>query len=336
MSFNETCGPSNGLQQLSKHVQQDRSLHQDARLAGNQSQHGSFRTLTHNPQLEREFHQQFAQNNPNVFASAFGGAQHLPAQHSGAGAVQGGSPGAQGAHKQGWVHEFSNLGLNDKQKAQQGPAWSTQFAQQAHQQAPAALGAPGGASHQLYSPRLQAQFGLNAQTAGTARLTEHQQLHRHELNEMHFQNQLELQFAEIDRELETELKDGMEMDTNLNKEKFAEAAREIVSAMSTADNPKFKNSKFLNLMEMVSNRDIELSNDETKLVDRNGDEVKSTETDIDTNDTANRLPDPLANIGEGELHTPFQSASLVSERNKDEKYSWDEVYDDYRNDDTSF
>lgn len=186
----------------------------------------------------------------------------------------------------------------------------------------------------------------------------------------------------------------------LEKERFAKAARQVKESMvsqkivaSEETTSKFQQSDFLKLMSLISNRQVEISKEGDKLVEKSsGEDIryllsdplkheKEAQPDYHqplhlegfgaapmprqefpqvTNESQNVtsfLPDPLAHIKDGSLPsdlTPLQAARIISgdqvkgqNWEEDESWltreppkrmgimpqDWQDVYDDYRNDD---
>lgn len=94
-----------------------------------------------------------------------------------------------------------------------------------------------------------------------------------------------------------------------DKIKFAILAQNVFNLMnntpknvSSTTSNKFKNSGFMQLMNKISNREIEISNDKMKLVDQNGNDIRSD------------LSDPLANMDlNNVLDSSYNSALKVSQ-----------------------
>lgn len=94
-----------------------------------------------------------------------------------------------------------------------------------------------------------------------------------------------------------------------DKIKFAILAQNVFNIMnntpknvSSSTSAKFKQSGFMQMMNKISNREIEISNDKTKLVDQNGSDIRSD------------LSNPLANMKINDvLESPYDSAIKVSQ-----------------------
>lgn len=332
------CGPTNALNKLSQHSQVDRSLHQDqTQRRFQQSGVDAFKSSQHhnNQQLELEFQQQqrqFQQGFNPIFANAFG-ASATPLQRQQQPQPQQQAPVAQSS----WAADFNTSNKFTQSSGHQYKAttsWNDQFqASFPHQQANAPSFAPSIATPRSFT-NLQQLSNLNMTQASLQApqhfRTEHEELHHQQMDV--FNRDLESEFSKLEQEFQnTTLKETETPIFKTPNADFANAAMQVVNAMNTQNSEKFKQSKFLSLMNMVSQGKVELNEDETKLVDHeSGEDINELQQQQQS-----RLPDPLEGISVGELETPFQSAQLVAE-NHEEKYTWDDVYLDYRHDDSSF
>lgn len=331
------CGPTNALNKLSQHSQVDRSLHQAQSQRRFQSSGvDAFKSSQHNQQLELEFQQQqrqFQQGFNPIFANAFGA---TPLQRQ--------SPQPQQQHQapvgqSSWANDFTTSNKftqSSNHQYKSTTSWNDQFQSsfQHHQQTNAPSFTPTIATPRSFT-NLQQLSNLNMtqaslQTSQQHFRTEHEELHHQQMDV--FNKELESEFNKLEQEFQnTSLKDSEPQIFKAPNSDFANAAMQVVNAMNTQNSEKFKQSKFLSLMNMVSQGKVELNEDETKLVDHeSGEDINELQQQQQS-----RLPDPLEGISVGELETPFQSAQLVAE-NHDEKYTWDDVYLDYKHDDSSF
>lgn len=301
-----SCGPSNALQNLSKHAQADRSLQQD-RMGAAPGQRQQFRTQTQGGQLNNEF-QQFAQAGPaqnsfeqSHFAQSFGQPQmqHPSQMHQ-----------PQQQHQQGdWAQSFSqlNLGPQTGPQHQQANNWGQDFMRQgpqSHQVQPqmanGMMGSMSGMSSfgPMYSNAqlMNSTYGLQA---------EHQQTHKTETKnaqdaafEAAFGAVEESMVKPADKGKEVE-KDPMEqtyrydqadalnrqaehISDNISREEvdiktdesgeFASIARQIASSLEEADKSKFEKSSFMNLMRRIGNHEVTLDGD--KLVNKDGEDIR--------------------------------------------------------------
>lgn len=132
-------------------------------------------------------------------------------------------------------------------------------------------------------------------------------------------NDFESMFIDIETELlpdqenqnqknieEEELKKKADEDEKI---KFAILAQNVFNSMnntprniSSNTSNKFKQSGFMQLMNKISNREIEISSDKMKLVDEKGNDIRSV------------VVDPLSNLGLSDnLESSFNSALKISQ-----------------------
>lgn len=134
-------------------------------------------------------------------------------------------------------------------------------------------------------------------------------------------NQLESEFEQVEKELEI-------VEDHPDKEKFAAIAKSIFSSMtqtspavSETTSRKFQQSSFLQLMDSVAKRKVELNSTSDKLIDEKGKDIREY------------LPDPLKDLKEGDLlESSYQGASL-SQRRSGFDISPSDWEDDYRHED---
>ncbi|CCH46470.1 hypothetical protein BN7_6063 [Wickerhamomyces ciferrii] len=330
------CGPTTALNKLNQHSQVDRSLHQDAQRSFTPQSQSFKSNNVENHQLNLEFQnqQQFQKSFNPIFANAFGKAP-VQQQHP-----------VQQQPKASWANDFNMMNHQQHQPHHQShqyttnQGWNTEFQSfQTHQQQ-SAIATPRSFTNLTQLSGLNMTQASIPTTYQSHRLTEHQELHQQDL----LNKELESEFMKLEQEFqnasinEHQIPKKVEQQQSQSQQApifkrsnsdFANAAMQVVNAMSSQKSSKFQNSKFLSLMNLVSKGEVELNDDETKLIDQEGNEINENEQNKP------HLPDPLAGIENGELHTPFQSAKLAGE-NFGEKYTWDDVYDDYRNDDDAF
>lgn len=355
-----SCGPVNSLQKLSNHAQVDRSLQHEPQQR-HHAPSASFRTQQPNT-LERDFqaHQQGLHHFEPSFNPGFQApVRQFPQQQ------------VPRAAASSWANDFKlNDPMANAHPVQQGQGWNAQFMNhmnaqnqqqqsvQVHAQTQSQAQAQAQMQHHLQQSRLNStmytpQLSQNYSLAGTSRMTEHQELHS-----AHLHSQLEKmddEYAALDKEfdnLEREFQNVKVDEPALkapqvdippgNNAGFREAAKQVADVMKSTDSSRFANSRFLDLMNRVSAGQVSLNEDETKLVDTQGNdihELSSQNVDPSQQQSAGgshaHLPDPLEFVKDGELETPFQAAKLVGDQHG-EKYTWDDVYNDYRNDDSSF
>lgn len=343
------CGPINPLQQIAKHSQQDRSLQQDrVGSSGHHQQQQNLRSLQHSQQLDHEFlqrqgnlHHLQQHSNPQLNPQAlhFQPPPHISQQ--------------QHQHQQAngaWANDFAKLSLNSSSASrqhQQG-SWNDQFLQTQGMQQTQHLNHSQHQSSNLHSfhnqqmPLMRApQVMLNQTTTSLHRhrSTEHAEAYHgdHTINNNH----LEEEFQRIEASLRTpapvepQEQQPQQVLHNPNLE-FQRTAQDISKAISsvkgnTLTSEKFKNSQFLNLMMSIGSGDITLNQDETKLVDNKGTDIHELKTQ-----QQDRLPDPLEGLSKDDITSPFETAKKVGQNKGQAAYSWDEHYDDYRNEDTEF
>lgn len=404
-----SCGPSNALSQLSKHTQRDSSLQNDFAGRQNYPQQNGFRShggIDNN--LNQDF-QRFAAGGvalePQFAAQTPQRHQHMSGQP-----LQMGSRG-----NQAWVQDFNGLSLGDRgtqSLAPQKSAWHQQFMKQNGQnvqtQSHHHMLQEQRHSQLQYQNQFQGQFQGQFQSQMPMFDQQFRQFgHEHESNiqvsgtdmddakfDSHF-DRLEQEL--VDSEMPMEQVDEID---ELEKERFAQAARRVKESMisekilaSEETTSKFQQSDFLKLMSLISNRQVEISKEGDKLVEKSsGEDIRSLlsdplkhekeaqpdyhqpvhledfgaaplptqESPQVTNESQNVtsfLPDPLAHIKDGSLPsdlTPLQAARIISgdqvkgqNWEEDESWltreppkrmgimpqEWQDVYDDYRNDD---
>lgn len=196
---------------------------------------------------------------------------------------------------------------------------------------------------QRLTPQLQPNMALNT-SMNIGQSSEHRQLHQNYLHsqledmDQNGYDELEQQFASLEKQFgKVEMKEVPKVDIPVNNNAgFRDAAQKVADVMQSSKSDKFANSKFLDLMNKVTNGQVKLSQDETKLVDKQGHDIHEQQLSAaEPRPVTTTLPDPLQFVADGELETPFQAARLAGQSHG-EKYTWDDVYDDYRNDDPSF
>ncbi|KAH3676391.1 hypothetical protein WICMUC_002022 [Wickerhamomyces mucosus] len=336
------CGPINPLQKVANHISLDRSLQQD-NLSGpssNRNHNQQISSLGQSHQLDLEFqkhtnstqfHLQNSFNQNHSHAIAIGDKSQIFHQQP---SLQS-TPG-------GWANDFAKLSLNAKArpKLRQTPQmkWneqsldsqrlSSQPIQQRHDQS---FSSAAFNPSIINGPRMLLNQTNTLQNQGI--MTEHQELHHLE----HIQSALDEQFFELERQLHLKpvpkppKKDQNEEISKKQNLQFQQTARDISNVMEShvsQQTEKFKKSQFLKLMQSISVGDVELNEDETKLINKDGEDIHEANESF--------LPDPLEGLNAEDLKSPFEAAQKVSVHHNDEPYNWDEAYEDYRNDDTSF
>lgn len=412
-----SCGPSNALSQLSKHTQRDQSLQNE--FVGRQKnlQQNSFRSHGGiDANLNQDFHR-FNSEGMGWFEPQF--ATHRP-QFQNQASQEMGNVG----QKYSWVQDFNDLSLKDRQQSHhhhhhqvvqkmaqdQKPDWHQQFMRQQnlqqnqqqpllHQSSPALMSY----QNQEYRP-----MGMGFGDQQFRQYTQQQpQDHMMEvLSSIEYEpTNFDDHFEQLEREMfEAEQAAGQaltsEVENEYEKEQFAEAARQVKKSMISEKNlaseetsSKFHQSHFLKLMSLISERQVELSKEGDKLVEKNsGADIRAHLSDPlkhekeaqpdyhqplhletfgslqpvlappqitrESETIRSHLPDPLAHIKDGSLPdnlTPLQAARIISggqvtasDWTEDESWTttsmplrrqdilpqeWQEVYDDYRNED---
>lgn len=341
-----SCGPSNALQNLSKHSQRDNTLQNE--IIRNQPQQGN--SFRNQPMVDQSLNQDFQQFSNGQTFNQFQLApvhhqlnqQHNQRSHHHA-------PQNQFQPQQGWVLDFSNMNINQKPVHQQGSAqsdWHQQFMNQRH---PAQQVQSQGA---YQAQRPMSGFNMNMRTnlsnslyqTSTQNVGEHKEIHKLEEENQIFDDH----FDQLERELQQEQATDIQVDGDeYDKEQFAKTAKQVHDSMlsggDSETNSKFQNSDFLKLMSSISDRSVEISSEGDKLVQKqSGEDVRGLEDSrhsaspapqqIHTQQPmghpqvphphapvnepqASHLPDPLAHIKDGalsDISSPLQAAKVVS------------------------
>ncbi|KAJ8142820.1 hypothetical protein OY671_004049 [Metschnikowia pulcherrima] len=380
-----SCGPENVLQQLTKHTQRDNSLQHERQANFSQNQQNAFRSGPGlDPRLNSDF-QRFSQGHYNEFEpqnqrvqnpTSVGG-QNLHTQHSGPAFRV-----SDGGRTQEWVSDFSGLSLHDQQALGrnetmshiQGPNQISNRGQNQgqkvdwHHQFMQNMQASRQAQHQNQPLQNSAHYGTSQFSSFQPMMNHYNQHQAFNQEQTQPQNQANtsLEGLEVDEEalarhfdmLEAEMaqethenEDKTALDNNKEKEKFAEAARQVHATM-VAQNPetssetasKFQHSNFLHLMASIAERQVEISQEGDKLVSSStGEDIRqhlsdplrheresepdyhkpphenaqfSTQTrSNESENIRNHLPDPLAHLRDGALDSdlsPLQAAQVIS------------------------
>lgn len=417
-----SCGPSSALNQFNKHSQRDTSLQNEAAA---RAQHGPqhFRNLhAVDARLNQEFQQFSSQNMDSRFQP-----QHHQIRHTNPQMGQKAQPG--------WVQDFGSMHLEDgaqmqnPQQHRQSPAlqadWHLQFMKQGHTQTQQNLQNNQQHGHSVNQNYQTGYSGMNSYAMRGGAYQPAPQMNapqQHQSQNVDMAVDFDSEFDRIERELQTEnvpaeatttAATSAVGDDDVEKEQFADVARQVKESMlnrkaiSQETSAKIENSEFLKLMTSISERKVELNSEKDKLVERElGSDIREHLSDPLRHERATpdyhepqfgaggapapadhvtaghvpghvpqtqspesslpllrlHLPDPLAHIRDGALLgdlTPLQAARIVSggqvESNKwMEDEAWtprfnmrrggpqlmdpaaQEVYDDYRHDDTSF
>lgn len=351
-----SCGPTNALQKLSNHTQLDRSLQADQQHRVG-AQRSGFRSGGSN-QLEAEFQQHLQQNQQQSFNPSFNPVFQQNMRQQEMIRMQQNNQQQSG----GWANDFASLSISGNQQnqapLQRSNDWSSQFMtstlqqQQFNQQLNHQPQLQFNQANNMLNSQFQQQHLLSQSQSQNFR-TEHQELH--DLDKFH--NELENEFSKLENEFKPE--EIEEPILKKSNEEFKSVAKQVANVMNTSNDSKFANSKFLQLMNMVSIGQVELNEDETKLVNNNGEDIHQQQLNENeqpnfeflknhnahggdlqndfekTHKDASLLPDPLAGITAEDLSSPFNAAKRVGQLHG-ERYSWDDGYNDYKNDDPSF
>lgn len=358
------CGPSNALKNLNQFNSRDNSLqyqrHQPQGpvhgFRANEVNNTSFNEFSKGEFQSGEFKVGMQPLQPAMQSESHGMARsrHGPTSH-----------GLQGA-RASWVNDFSKLAINQPQITH---FQNIQSQGQSHDQI---IETPGIQNVQtpMYQPRFQMnmmQTNMNQTNMNQGFLptetnryqTEHQSLHDPrtyaDISHEEFENQFQM--------IEHETSAAPEISTNTqpvsnqsetDKQEFAETAGKIRDHL--IQHEKFKHLKFVELMNDISQRQVEISDNGETFVQTHHDtatlqpNVKPTNTSIplsqQTNqikEIVNELPDPLSHIKDGDLQgisDPLTAARIISGdqiKMSDwiedfERQKWQE-FDDYRHDD---
>lgn len=213
-----------------------------------------------------------------------------------------------------WVSDFRSFSLSDAapQHLQQHQSQQS-YQGQSQQHANHPLSSMNLYGHQMQSPHMSSttKVSLDAQQ---------QQNRQSSTNLMEMNNEFDSAFSELENEINTtsvsqnqSAKEEEENSKVVNEEedkvKFAILAQNVFNIMnntpkhvSSNTSNKFKQSGFMQLMNKISNREIEISNDKKKLVDQDGNDIRSD------------LSNPLANLQMNDiLESSFDSALKVSQ-----------------------
>lgn len=314
------CGPSNALQNLSKHTQRDNTLQNE--IIRNQPQQGNgFRNQAIVDQRLNQDFQQFSngqafnQFQPEPVNQQFHQhhRQHNQAQHS------------QHHPQQGWVQDFSKMSINQQPRHQAGNIqngkvqndWHQQFMNQTSQH-PAQNNVAYQPQHQMGGFRMNMRTNLSNslyQTRGN--VPEHKEMHK-----MEEENQIfDAQFDQMERELQHENMSNeqtaeVQMDGNeFEKEQFAKTAKQVQESMLKGENAetnaKFQNSNFLKLMSSISNRSVELSAEGDKLVSKQSGEDIRDNPEVVTSQTP--TPVPVSQYDQYTNHIPMSQDDMPTQ-----------------------
>lgn len=282
--------------------------------------------------LQTDFHQ-FAN-----FNNAVSGSHIIPQEHTGINLYQTRTLHASNNTPQNWSNEFTKLSLQEsgyeQQMDSQEHQMNIQGRQMNGQDSELLSSAYSRFQHQQFAQPHQQRSYLPLQKdtvmphSGSTSLN---QLHNNSEQFAELEDEFDSAFTELENELNVENQKVEEEEDQmvgssvsqsttktetgnpgLNEEdkiKFAVLAKNVFNIMnntpkgiSSDTSDKFKQSSFMQLMNKISTREIEISNDKKKLVDQNGVDIRS------------RLEDPLRDLKDNvALESPFEAALKVSE-----------------------
>ena len=359
-----SCGPSSALQSMSKYSQRDTSLQKDVVGHPSQGHVNEFRSQqAMDPYLANEF-QEFQRGESLGTFRETPMAPGVPKYQMNVNRGMYDGDHQHFQHQNQWVLDFSRLNL-DTAKTHSGQTlqrsskgdWKDAFLSQVQQQG---LHQSFEAPRQYFLSHIPPRqyhanhSGLRNYTLpNTLGMLEHQELHRRVEEERQFEEE----FDKLEQELEGE---GIDQNDELlqqnslrhSNDEFAAIASKVERTMRENKNKesseKFQNSSFLKLMNAISNRSVELSENGKDLVEvalnqgntpssnsptpdqyQEGPQLRtdsfipqqSQMSQMDRNipsdpvPTGSHLPDPLAHLKDNDLAkimTPLQAAKVVS------------------------
>lgn len=227
--------------------------------------------------------------------------------------------------QQDWSKDFMNLNLRDNHER---PLQQPQFMNQNNSTLESFQ-----SQHRHEPLRNISHFPLNQSGLTLNKNIESLRQKNTQIQYAELNNEFDTAFTEVEEELNT---DSQKVDENCDqhsleglssssqvdlentsedqdKTKFADLAKNVFDIMNNTPkgvsmntSNKFKQSGFMQLMNKISSREIEISNDKNKFVDQHGVDIRT------------KIDDPLQNLGADDepLKTPFEAASKVS-RNVD-------------------
>lgn len=308
-----SCGPSNALNQLSKHSQRDRSLqHESFRPGAINQNNGQFKNQ---PGFDENLNNDFEAFNRGGMAPQFNpismdqnrhfhmNQQNRHQNQQNLHIQQNQNPLIPNQNSQNqWIQDFNGLSINGQKND-----WHQQFMAQMR---PESQSLQNNGFNQVGRGNFAPQFRnhqfspIYNQPQNLQNLQNHQNYETQESAfDDHFE-QLEKELADqeiaqqnMDQEIPQEI-------DNMDKEQFAKAARQVQNSMTNTNNlrsqetnNKFEQSNFLKLMSSISDRKVELSNDGGKLVDASSGQ-----------DIRDHLSDPLKHEKQPDYHEPqFES-----------------------------
>ncbi|ODQ80942.1 hypothetical protein BABINDRAFT_118312 [Babjeviella inositovora NRRL Y-12698] len=330
-----SCGPSNALQNLSKHTQRDRSLQNDISLGARQALFASNKFN----QVDRNLQNDFAAFNQgqNSFQQAH--YEQLYNQQFPANVEQ-----QRRAEDSQWAQSFQDLNLTSQPQnlSVASNQWQSQFMQQGNVQQPQIRPLNAFATNFMRS-------GMTGNMAMTVpqptHQLEHQQLHKQEAEQDLFNQE----FANVERELQQEAR---QVDVTVPEDHSLAATAEQVLAVMTGEatsrsaetNSKFQNSNFLKLMQSIAAKEVALNDSQDKLVTRDGTDIREVPempavmaggfsgNPLTREARGSHLPDPLAHIPDGALsptyNSPLGSAMFV-QKSMGKKIQMQDWVEDY-------
>lgn len=329
-----SCGPSNALQNLSKHTQRDNTL-QNEFIGRNQHQQPGQGFRSNVRHVDQNLNQEFQQfNGGSQINNSFMNQLNAP---QGFNHVQQHRQPQQNVHKQqpAWVQDFSNMSINQRQQpvAQLQHIqsdWHQQFMNQQanHQQHQQQHQPQANQFNQRIAPNYTSAFNMNMRTNLSSPAhsqmgvpTEHQEIHNLEQERLMFDDQFdqlekELASQEVEQpEVQQQAEPQVALEGNeLEKEEFANTARKVQQSMTKSDgtrstetNSKFEQSEFLKLMNSISNRSVELSDQGDKLVNKQGEDIREHLSDP-LSEVRSQQPEPDTQIN---YHQPMHDIGPV-------------------------
>ncbi|KAI7868557.1 hypothetical protein BDF14DRAFT_530356 [Spinellus fusiger] len=262
MAGGADCGPSNPMSGLMKQFQQDRSLQQD-RLSNNsqgESLMSGFRTRSAQPSFaERQFAEEFIQE--ERISDRPGGIFEF----------------------NGLKRELGNIHASPQPHASQ---WTDDFMQQPMFHPPETDFEAMEAIYKQHGPGIpwQQEFSVFQHSPSEAMATTHQEV---EAFERAFEEINQANTGQWEKEWTAqtswaeEFKEATASDTTMtatteqDKEALARTAAMLLDSVHSEENPKFKNSNFMNLMRKL--RDKEVSIEGNSMVESKGKEAWTSE-----------------------------------------------------------
>lgn len=295
------CGPTNAIQNLAKHSQRDNSLQNQFR-GQQQGQSRQFRQgLVSDARINQEF-AEFA-GSPLGVAPVVPGQVNVPMKQQNVqmNQLQMGQMG-----QQGWIQDFGNMKLEQRSQAN----WSLQF-----QQSPQFQQGQTQQVRQEQLQQMQPQYQRPMQMMGQQPMMNSPQFFNQPNQQPGIKEQDQQftdKFDEIAKELEGQQHQADDRD--LEKDEFSRIAQKINATVNerTAENAelklKFAQLGFMNLMQRVADREVELQGDNLvdsqtreKVYQEPGERTATAMPDYHEPMHENRLgPQPLPNLTAGQ------------------------------------